>query len=242
MSRAGWLAAAAAAAAVPLLTANTYYLYLAMSVGVLTVVAAGLNVLAGLSGQVSLGHAGLYAVGAYTAALAATRAGLGLWTALPLAMAAAAVVGAVLAAAALRLSGPYLAMVTIAFGIIVEGALVEWVAVTGGPGGIFDIPRPALLGAPLPLGRYYWVIAAATALALWTTRNLRASAWGRAFVAARDGELAAESLGLSIYGLRAAAFTLSAAYAGAGGALFAFLNGYLSPDSFTLHASILFLL
>jgi ABC-type branched-subunit amino acid transport system ATPase component/ABC-type branched-subunit amino acid transport system permease subunit len=238
----GWAAVAAMAAAVPLVTANTYYLYLAMSVGILVVVASGLNVLAGLTGQISLGHAGLYAIGAYAGALGATRLGLGLWTALPLAIAVAAVTGAVLALAALRLSGPYLAMVTIAFGIIVEGALIEWVGLTGGPGGIFDIPKPALAGVPLPLGRYYWVVAAAAAVAIVLTRNVVRSGWGRAFVAVKDSELAAQSLGLSAYRVRTVAFTLSAAFAGAGGCLFAFLNGYLSPDSFTLQTSILFLL
>ena len=241
-ARAGWIAVAVAAAAVPLVTANTYYLYLAMTIGIFVVVAAGLNVLAGLTGQISLGHAGLYAIGAYTAALAATRLGLGFWTALPLAIAVTAVIGAAVALAALRLSGPYLAMVTIAFGIIVEGALVEWVALTGGPGGIFDIPKPAVGGAPLALGRYYWLVAAAAALALVLTHNLARSAWGRALVAVKSSELAAASLGLSAYRVRTAAFTLSAAFAGAGGALFAFLNGYLSPDSFTLQTSILFLL
>src|SRR5205814_1354025 len=129
-ARVAWAAIALAAAVVPLLTANTYYLYLAMTIGIFVVVCAGLNVLAGLAGQISLGHAGLYAIGAYTAALGATRLGLGVWTALPLAVAVTAAVGAGVALAALRLSGPYLAMVTIAFGIIVEGGLVEWVALT----------------------------------------------------------------------------------------------------------------
>jgi branched-chain amino acid transport system ATP-binding protein len=238
----GWTAVAAAALAVPLVTVNTYYLYLAMTLGILVVVACGLNVLAGLTGQISLGHAGFYAIGAYAAALAATRLGLGLLTALPLAVALAAVVGAGLGLTALRLSGPYLAMVTIAFGIIVEGALVEWVALTGGPGGIFDIPRPALAGRALALGGYYHVVATAAALALLLSRNLMRSAWGRAFVAVKGSELAAESLGLSAYRVRTVAFTLSAGFAGAGGALFALLNGYLSPDSFTLQSSILFLL
>ena len=233
---------AAVTAAIPLLTANTYYLYLAMTIGILVVVTTGLNVLAGLTGQISLGHAGLYAIGAYAAALGATRLGLGLVTALPLAIGLGAAVGTVLALAALRLSGPYLAMVTIAFGIIVEGALVEWVALTGGPGGIFDIPRPSVAGVPLALRGYYFVVALAAAAALAMTGNLMRSAWGRAFLAVKGSELAAESLGLSAYRVRTAAFTLSAAFAGAGGGLFAFLNGYLSPDSFTLQSSILFLL
>ena len=235
MARAGWLALALAAAALPLATANTYYIYLGASVGLLVIVTAGLNVLAGFTGQTSLGHAGFYAIGAYAAALSVTRLRLPMAVAVLLAISVTALVGAAVAGAALRVSGPYLAMVTIAFGIIVEGVLVEWVSVTGGPGGIFNIPK-------LSLARHYWVIAAVAAIALWMTANLRRSAWGRAFVAVKDSEVAAESLGLSAYYVRIAAFTVSAAFAGAAGALFAFLNGYISPDSFTLQTSILFLL
>ena len=235
MDRLGWAALAAAAAIIPLLTSNTYYLYVAMSVGLLTIVTAGLNVLVGFTGQTSLGHAGLYAFGAYTAALCATRAGMGEWAAIATAIVVTSIVGAAVAAAALRVSGPYLAMVTIAFGLIVEGVLIEWGSVTGGPGGIFNIPKPALR-------THYWTVMLAAALALWLTANLRRSAWGRAFLAVKSSEVAAESLGLSSYYVRIAAFTVSAAFAGAAGALFTFLNGYISPDSFTLQTSIVFLL
>jgi ABC-type branched-subunit amino acid transport system ATPase component/ABC-type branched-subunit amino acid transport system permease subunit len=231
----GWILLAAGAAAIPLLTSNTYYLYVAISVGLLTIVTAGLNVLVGFTGQTSLGHAGLYAFGAYTAALCVTRGGMAEWTAVALAIALTSIVGAAVAAAALRVSGPYLAMVTIAFGLIVEGVLIEWGSVTGGPGGIFNIPKPALR-------THYLTVMLAAALALWLTANLRRSAWGRAFLAVKSSEIAAESLGLSSYYVRIAAFTVSAAFAGAAGALFTFLNGYISPDSFTLQTSILFLL
>jgi len=231
----GWTLLAAGAAAIPLITSNTYYLYVAISVGLLTIVTAGLNVLVGFTGQTSLGHAGLYAFGAYTAALCVTRAGMGEWAAIAAAIAVTSVVGAAVAAAALRVSGPYLAMVTIAFGLIVEGVLIEWGSVTGGPGGIFNIPKPALR-------THYWTVMLAAALALWLTANLRRSAWGRALLAVKSSEVAAESLGLSSYYVRIAAFTVSAAFAGAAGALFTFLNGYISPDSFTLQTSILFLL
>ena len=233
--RLGWIALVAAAAIVPLLTSNTYYLYVVISAGLLTIVTAGLNVLVGFTGQTSLGHAGLYAFGAYTAALCVTRAGLSEWAAVAAALVVTSVVGAAVAAAALRVSGPYLAMVTIAFGLIVEGVLIEWGSVTGGPGGIFSIPKPSLRV-------HYWTVMLAAALALWLTANLRRSAWGRACLAVKSSEVAAESLGLSAYYVRIAAFTVSAAFAGAAGALFTFLNGYISPDSFTLQTSILFLL
>ena len=233
--RLSWITLVAAAAIVPLLTSNTYYLYVVISAGLLTIVTAGLNVLVGFTGQTSLGHAGLYAFGAYTAALCATRAGLSEWAAVATAIVVTSVVGAAVAAAALRVSGPYLAMVTIAFGLIVEGVLIEWGSVTGGPGGIFNIPKPSLRV-------HYWTVMLAAALALWLTANLRRSAWGRACLAVKSSEVAAESLGLSAYYVRIAAFTVSAAFTGAAGALFTFLNGYISPDSFTLQTSILFLL
>jgi branched-chain amino acid transport system permease protein len=233
--RLGWAALALAAALIPFFTSNTYYLYVVISVGLLTIVTAGLNVLVGFTGQTSLGHAGLYAFGAYTAALCVTRVGTNEWVAIAAAGVVTSIIGAAVAAAALRVSGPYLAMVTIAFGLIVEGVLIEWGSVTGGPGGIFNIPKPGLR-------THYWTVMLAAALALWLTANLRRSAWGRACLAVKSSEVAAESLGLSAYYVRIAAFTVSAAFAGAAGALFTFLNGYISPDSFTLQTSILFLL
>jgi branched-chain amino acid transport system permease protein len=230
-----WAGLAVLAAALPLLTGNTYYIYVASSVGLLTTVTAGLNILVGFTGQISLGHAGFYAIGAYAAGVASVRLGLSPWLGVPLAVLVAAAVGAVVAGAALRVTGPYLAMVTIAFGIIVEGILVEWVAVTGGPGGIFNIPKP-------PLAQAYWVILAVAALSLILVANLRRSAWGRALLAVKGSDIAAEALGLSAYYVRIVAFTVSAGFAGAAGGLFAHLNGYISPDSFGLQTSILFLL
>jgi ABC-type branched-subunit amino acid transport system ATPase component/ABC-type branched-subunit amino acid transport system permease subunit len=232
----------AVAVAVPLITTNTYYLFVAMTIGITIVVATGLNILAGSSGQVSLGQAGFYALGAYTGAILATRLGLGLWIGLPIAALVGAAVGVVLALASLRVTGPYLAMVTIAFGIIVEHGLIEWDALTRGFGGIADIHRPHLGSLELTLPRYYYVVLLAVLVSLALARNLERSPWGRALVAVRESEIAAESLGLNPYVLRTVAFTLGAAFAGAGGCLYAFLSGFVSPDSFTTQASILFLL
>ena len=242
MPRVLGVAALAVAAAVPLLTANTYYLFVAMLIGITIVVTTGLNVLAGLSGQVSLGQAGFYALGAYAGAIAATRLGLGFWSALPLGAVVGGAVGVVLALASLRVTGPYLAMVTIAFGIIVEHGLIEWDTLTQGFGGIANIPRPRLGGLELTLPRYYYVVLLAVLASLALARNLERSPWGRALVAVRESDIASESLGLNPYFLRTAAFTLGAAFAGVGGCLYAFLSGFVSPDSFTMQASILFLL
>ena len=227
---------------VPMVTTNTYYLFLVLLIGITIVVGTGLNVLAGWSGQVSLGHAGLYAIGAYAGAILTTRAGLSFWLALPLATLLGAAVGAVLALASLRVTGPYLAMVTIAFGIIVEHGLIEWDAVTAGFGGISNIPKPRLGGVELTLGGYYHVVLLAVVASLLIARAFHRSRWGRATVAVRDSEIAAESLGLDAYVVRTAAFTVSAAFAGAAGCLYAALAGFVSPDSFTMQTSILFLL
>ena len=235
-------ALAALAAAVPLLTANTYYLFLAGLIGAGVVVGTGLNILAGNSGQVSLGHAGLYAIGAYTGAILATRLGVGFWLSLPAAAAASGAVGTLLAMPALRVTGPYLAMVTIAFGIIVEHGLIEWETLTKGFGGIADIPKPHLGSHPLALPQYYYVVGAAVVASLFLARNLARSPWGRALAAVRESEVAAESLGLSPTLARTTAFALSAAFAGAGGCLYAYLTEFVSPDSFTFETSILFLL
>src|SRR5262245_66466803 len=113
-------------------------------------------------------------------------------------------------------------MVTIAFGLIVEGVLIEWGSVTGGPGGIFNIPKPSLR-------THYWTVLAVAALALWLTANLRRSAWGRACLAVKSSEGAAESLGLSAYYVRIAAFTVSAAFAGVAGGPITLLLADISP-------------
>jgi ABC-type branched-subunit amino acid transport system ATPase component len=133
-------------------------------------------------------------------------------------------------------------MVTIAFGIIVEHGLIEWNTLTAGFGGIADISRPRVGAVVLTLPLYFYVVLAAVLVSLALARNLPRSAWGRALVAVRESEIAAESLGLNPYFVRTVAFTVSAAFAAAGGCLYAFLAGFVSPDSFTLQTSIVFLL
>ncbi|MGB7087584.1 MAG: branched-chain amino acid ABC transporter permease, partial [Phormidesmis sp.] len=140
------LAVFAVAIAATLGAPNTYYLFILGMVGVTTLVSVGLNILAGLSGQISIGHAGFFAIGAYAGSLLLLRAQWHFGLALGLAAIAAAGTGIALSGPALQVSGPYLAMVTIAFGIIVERVLIEWVSLTGGFGGLAGIPKPTLLG------------------------------------------------------------------------------------------------
>ena len=137
------LAAVLAGGAVAVcLFAPGYYAYLLGTLAITTLVGVGLNVLLGLAGEVSLGQGGFLALGAYGVGILTTKAGLGFWEALPLAVLLVAAISAVLSVPALRVTGPYLAMVTIAFGFIVESVSVEWRNLTGGASGLTGIPAP----------------------------------------------------------------------------------------------------
>jgi len=218
-----------------------YYTQMLSLAGIYAIVAQGLNLLTGYTGQASLGHAGFYAIGAYTGALLATKMGLGFWSALPVSVLLTSVAGLVIALPSFKLDGPYLAMVTIAFGIIVNSVLVEWSDLTGGTQGVLNIPRPTLAGVRLTLeGQFVLIVAAGAATTLFL-RNLLRSPWGRAFVAVRENPIAAQAVGLSTRSTKTVAFTISAALAGAGGHLFAYFQGFISPEAFEFEASIFFL-
>lgn len=230
------------AIAATLLAPNTYYLYTIGMIAITMMVAVGLNILVGLSGQVSIGHAGFFAIGAYVASLLMLQ---GDWLFPPAAIAAivaTAGTGAALAAPALRVTGPYLAMITIAFGIIVERVLMEWVGLTGGFGGLSSIPKPVLFGLQPALRDVVLIAVVLASAAIWSFDQLKQHPWGKAFQAVRDDETAALSLGLNPLTVRVMAFAVSAAFTGLAGAFFASTIGFISPDSFTLHRSILFLL
>ncbi|MGF1522476.1 MAG: ATP-binding cassette domain-containing protein [Leptolyngbyaceae cyanobacterium] len=230
------------AIAATLIAPNTYYLFILGMIGVTTVVSVGLNVLAGLSGQISIGHAGFFAVGAYTGSLLMVKAQWHFGLALGMAAVVAAGTGIALAAPALRVSGPYLAMVTIAFGIIVERILIEWVGLTGGFGGLTDIPKPGLLGLQTDLRGTVLLVMVLAFLAVLAFAALKRHAWGRAFQAVRDDEIAAAAVGLNSLYVRVMAFGVSAALTGIAGVFFAAIVNFVSPDSFTFQRSILFLL
>ena len=211
----GAAVAVLAAACVVALQVNSYYVFVLANVALLAIAGIGLNVLLGLTGQVSLGHVGFYAIGAYTVALLTTRLQLSFWLAWPLAALLAGAIGGLLALPALRARGPYLAMITIAFGFVVENGIVEWRSLTGGQNGIMGISAPALgglakgeramalialLGAGIALAGYAW---------------LARGTWGAAMRAVRDSETAAEAIGLDPVAIKCTAFAVSAVCAGA---------------------------
>jgi branched-chain amino acid transport system ATP-binding protein len=219
-----------------------YQIYIIAIVGLTAIVGIGLNVLLGLSGQISLGHVAFYAIGAYTLGILTTRAGWSFWPALPAAGLVAGCAGILLAIPALRVRGPYLAMVTIAFGFVVEQGAAEWAALTGGWNGLMGIGLPQSFGYEFNEREVAFLVLALTVLALLFYTRLSESPWGHAMRAVRDSETASLSIGLDPTLLRTTAFAVSAIATGIAGGVFASLNNFISPESFPFFQSILFLL
>jgi len=210
-------------------------------VALTTVVGVGLNILLGLTGQVSLGHVGFYAIGAYAVAIL-TLKGLDFWIALPIAGAIAGAVGALLALPALRVSGPYLAMITIAFAFIVQHGLIEWRGLTGGQNGLMGLQPPSLAGHAFDERGMAMLAVVLAGASLYLCHRIAASAWGKAMLAVRDSETAARAIGINAVVIKTAAFALSAVFTGLAGGIFAPLLMFVAPDSFPFSQSILFLL
>jgi len=217
--------------------APRYFLYTAALIAAHIVIAVGLNLLVGYTGQISLGHAGFVAIGAYTAGLLAVRIGLP-W---PLAMLGAGLVasgfGFLVGVPALRLTGPYLTIATLGFGIAVNQVLTNWEALSGGRAGLF-LPKLSVAGARLHDQHIYYLFAVLAALLVWGAVNLARSHIGRAFIALRDSDIAAEVMGVNLTIYKTLAFAVSAFYAGIGGAMVGYLLGFLEPQLFTLFESI----
>ncbi|ADH90873.1 ABC transporter related protein [Ancylobacter novellus DSM 506] len=238
----GFLALAAVLTAVPLASDNEYELRLFMLFLIYAIIAVGLNVLIGLAGLVSLGQAGLFALGSYTGAITATRLGFDMVGAGLTAAVVAGLFGVLLAYPTVRVRGVYLAVVTIAFGLIVENVAIEWQSLTGGTTGITSIPSPNVFGLRLSGYAYYGVLAVSLFLLVAAAHNLKGSRYGRGLMAVAQSETAARALGLDPTALRTLAFVIAAVTAGVAGTYYAFLNSYISPDIFTFTDSIRFLL
>jgi branched-chain amino acid transport system permease protein len=233
--------AIAAAAAGTALSSEGYYTFVLATVAIHVVVGVGLNILLGLSGQVSFGHVGFFAIGAYATGILMLE-GFGFWSAFALAGLVSAACGFALALPALRVTGPYLAMMTIAFAFIVEHGAIEWRELTGGANGLMGFSGPTLFGHVLDDRGLALLAVALAAIALLFFHVLARGAWGQAMRAVRDSEVAARSLGLDPVAVKTVSFTLSALLTGLAGALFAPLNMFISPGSFPFFQSILFVL
>jgi len=235
----GWVAVLAAAF-IPL-AAGDYWLYLLTLTGAYGVVALGLNLLTGLSGQISLGHAGFFAIGAYVATIATEKYGIAYPLAAAMAVAAGWLVGLVIGFPAVRLRGLYLAIATLAFGIGVERAIYHFKDLTGGPYGL-AVGAPTIFGYAFnsPTKLYYLVLVIVVLSVLFLS-NVVNSRPGRMLVAMRDSQLAASCMGINVARLKVLAFAVSAAFGALGGVLYAPIINYISVEHFTLWLSITFI-
>jgi branched-chain amino acid transport system permease protein len=235
----GWTALLGSLAALALLPvfAPGYFLYTASLIAAHAVIAIGLNLLVGYTGQISLGHAGFVGIGAYTAGILAARLGVPWPAALLGAGVVAAGFGFLVGVPALRLTGPYLTIATLGFGIAVNQVLTNWERLSGGRAGLF-LPKLTVAGARLSEQSIYYLYVALTLLLVWSAANLARSHVGRAFVAIRDSDIAAEVMGVNLTVYKTLAFAVSAFYAGLGGAMLGYLLGFLEPQMFTLFESI----
>jgi branched-chain amino acid transport system permease protein len=235
------LALAVVVLAVVPFVASAFWLTVAIQVGIAVVGAVGLNILTGYTGQISLGQGGFLAVGAYSSGLLVTRAGLPTLVAVIAAVLITALIGALFGLPALRLKGLYLAIATLAAQQIILWAVRNWNALTGGVDSLF-VESPVLFGWTLESDfAWYWVVGATAAVAVITARNLFRTGIGRAFMAIRDQDIAAEAIGVNLTRYKVLAFAVSSAYVGLAGALTAHWTNIVTFERFTLEVSILYL-
>jgi branched-chain amino acid transport system permease protein len=228
----------------PLLS-STYQVNVLTSALIAVILGLGLNIIVGLAGMLNLGYAAFAAVGAYAYALLNLHFHLGFWTALPAAGLLAAGFGLALGIPVLRLRGDYLAIVTLGFGEIVRLVLENWSDLTNGPSGIANVPRPGLFGAQLSLRGatvylYFIALTLAAGSAVAVAR-LKDSRIGRAWLALREDETAAETMGIDRTRTKLAALALGAFFAGVGGVLAAARTTFVNPASFTFLESAMVL-
>lgn len=228
-----------ALASVPLWLTSPYLMQLANIAGINAILALGLLFIFGYCGQLSLCQAAFFGIGAYTTALLTTGVGISPW----LGMASGAILSAIVAAAVgtaiLRLRGHYFALASFGFGEMTAQILLNWKAVTRGTDGVLNIPKPNFLGFELTTGPhfYYFILCLTLALAL-VAHRIYHSRYGRAFLAVRSDPLAAQASGIDVLSTKRLAFILSGIYGGIGGAVYAHLFSFISPDVFGFMVSV----
>lgn len=237
---AGWVAGLAAVgllAAGPWMV-DTYYLNLLFMIGIFVITCTGMNILIGYCGIVSIGHAGLMAIGAYMSSSLSTKYGLSFWTVALVGMLVSLIIGSLIAIPTIRAGGVYLSMITIAFGVVIHEVLIRWDSFSGGPLGISGIAKPQVAAYTFDLKSMYIFVLAIAVFALLLTRNLRRSSWGRAMIATKENEIAAASLGIRKFAVQYAGFAISSVLAGLSGAIYAHTNSFISPDTYNFQTSV----
>ena len=221
--------------------ASNYYIYMANYMAINVLVTVGLNMLVGYTGQISLGHAGFFAIGAFTTVLLMSKLSFPFLIALIGGGAISTLFGFILGIPALRLVGPYLAIATLGFGMAITQLIGRW-AFFGGRMGI-QAPPLKLFGLYSVSSdrELYFIIITITFLLTMAARNLMKTKVGRAFIAIRDSDIAAQTMGVNLTYYKTLAFAISAFYTGIAGGLMAFMLGFINPSSFNFILSIYFL-
>jgi branched-chain amino acid transport system permease protein len=218
---------------------DDYYLSLINLISIAVVGALGLNILVGYTGQISVGHGAFMSVGAYTAANFAVRLGFPFWLSLPLGGLMAALIGAIVGIPSLRIKGLYLAIATLAGQLIIEWTINHVTFISGGVQASIEVPRPALAGLVIDSQReMYFFLLFFVVLALVATLNLVRSRVGRAFIAIRDHDIAAELIGVNIFRYKLLAFAISSFYAGVTGVLYTYYLGVANYEQYQIVTSI----
>jgi branched-chain amino acid transport system permease protein len=216
-----------------------YPLHLACTVGIFVILSVSLNIVVGFTGQISLGHAAFFAVGAYTSSLLAMKFGIPFWAGIFVSGVVSFGFGILLGIPTLRVRDIYLSVVTICFGLMVQLALVNLESITGGARGIYGIPKPSVGGFVFATPQsFYYIILFFALLTIFSSLRLLRSRFGRAFLSIRENELAAESVGIRTTYYKIMAFAISSFYAGLAGSLYAHYVSYINPDAFTFGTSI----
>jgi len=227
----------------PLIENNPYNLGLSNLIAIHVMVVLGLNLFIGYAGQISLGHAAFFALGAYGSALGTVTLGLPAWPVMILTAVAVALIALLVGQPALKLSGHYLAMATLGFNIVVYTVLVQWDTVTGGPSGFAGIPYLSVGGLIFDDEiHFHYLVWAFAMLSLLLSLNLVRSGVGRGLAALAGDETAAAALGVDTRKAKVKVFVLSAVFASLAGSLFAHCYAFVSPDSFSIFVSVDFVI
>lgn len=237
-NRLKYLALAALFLVLPFVAPNAFYVFFAQSLAYTAIAVIGLNLLLGLTGQMSLGHAGFYALGAYGSAILASKAGWPLWASLPFGVLVAAVGGLAVGLVARRTRGLFLAMATLAFGYIIEITAQRWVDLTGGTMGLMALPVIDFGNFRRGPTYFLWLAGFLFLVVQMGSDYVHQSASGRALLAMKESDAFAETVGINVAARRTGVFAVSALLAGLAGALFAHQSGFVGSDAFGLRLSL----
>ena len=233
MRAGGATLAALALLTLPFWLTSPYYLHVTIMAGIFTILALSLNLLLGYTGQLSLGHAAFFGIGAYTSALLALKLEWPFWIGLPAAALAAGLAGWAIGRLALKVRGAYFVLVTISFAGVISLVSVNWMELTNGPLGLPGVPAPELGSISFRTkSAYYYLVLLAAAVAYLVCHRLVHSRLGRAFLALRENEALAESVGVDPVRTLVLAAVVSAAMAGVAGSLYAHYTRFVSPEVF----------